>query len=1058
MTLLLRTIQSFPSGRTSEQLVKLMDKDCNTLERQSVYSDLRELSGKGLIKRTRGGYWFSSITFKNVPDNNRNPQVFGKDVLPNELLLANEADFLIKKSDCKKYDEENLIDTKITTSKLIQYFKLAIKSDPRGSLSVAPEAHGIKWQILSGTFNPFDVIEIDESHCIKLPLDNLPPSFKKSLSSRDDGENSLVLGWPISSGLDRSAPMIRPIGLFSGRYLKTEDYLFIQYDVNNIIVNPSCLNKNIGDINWHTRQLEKVFSAGGRRPLEFQEFWSKLKEVFAEHRNPHLSGRQLTQSIDLRESKIHDSFGIFLTDDTSFNSSAIKDFTKLQELSSDNLNSSALGHFFGKMGKPSAQKPAINLGLVNAEQIEAITSSCQSGISIITGPPGTGKSQAVLSIVASELLNGGSILFASKNHQALDAIQKRLLELSPSTDFLVRTLCQSSKVKNSFESVLHNLLPLQTNLSPEENLELKSRLASLSKLRQNSLYNIKNKDQIECEIADLLSRIDLREKETLIDNAIKIKANKVKKIPTKSWIKQLIRKLFNRGIPVKSLCQASKENGASTVLLTERLEEARGEKAKMQQLENPIKLTEEIIDLAWQVLPGFLANRCHVANEELHQAVEKNDLKKLSTDQKILSYDVAKLILKAKPVWLTSLQGVGEIIPLHQGLFDLVVFDEATECDIATAIPLMYRAKRVVIIGDAHQSFYVPQLSRAQDRDLMQVLELPVKQMSRYSQSQTSLFDSGTRVHSVAKSFFKNQHRSAPQIVNYVSENFYNGKLKPVSDLKNLKAPKNFKPGITWTDVKPFVALETDNINRSEALAIVRHLKVLLVEEKYEGEVGFVSPFQAQVKEFKKLVEKEIHRDFLAKAKLKAGTINSLQCGERDLILFSPTVTSASPTSAVEFVQRDFLRLSVPISKAKAVVHIFGDLDFAKSNKIRPLARLANFATRPLKRKIGENVFDSEWERRVFHALRDKGLDPIPQYEVAGRRLDFALFGRGDVKVDLEVDGRKWHTDINGNRKIGDLWRDHQLRSMGWRVLRFWVDELDKDMEQCIERIEQELS
>ena len=101
MTLLLRTIQSFPSGRTAEQLVKLMDKDCNSLERQSVYSDLRELSGKGLIKRTRGGHWFSSITFKNVPDNNRNPKYFGKDVLPNELLLANEAEFLIKKSDCK---------------------------------------------------------------------------------------------------------------------------------------------------------------------------------------------------------------------------------------------------------------------------------------------------------------------------------------------------------------------------------------------------------------------------------------------------------------------------------------------------------------------------------------------------------------------------------------------------------------------------------------------------------------------------------------------------------------------------------------------------------------------------------------------------------------------------------------------------------------------------------------------------------------------------------------------------------------------------------------------
>ena len=62
------------------------------------------------------------------------------------------------------------------------------------------------------------------------------------------------------------------------------------------------------------------------------------------------------------------------------------------------------------------------------------------------------------------------------------------------------------------------------------------------------------------------------------------------------------------------------------------------------------------------------------------------------------------------------------------------------------------------------------------------------------------------------------------------------------------------------------------------------------------------------------------------------------------------------------------------------------------------------------------------------------------------------------LKIDLEVDGRRWHTDIDGNRKVSDIWRDHQLKSMGWKVIRFWVDELDKDMERCIGLIEQELT
>ena len=91
--------------------------------------------------------------------------------------------------------------------------------------------------------------------------------------------------------------------------------------------------------------------------------------------------------------------------------------------------------------------------------------------------------------------------------------------------------------------------------------------------------------------------------------------------------------------------------------------------------------------------------------------------------------------------------------------------------------------------------------------------------------------------------------------------------------------------------------------------------------------------------------------------------------------------------------------------------------------------------------------------------MKDKGLDPIPQYEIAGRRLDFALFGlKKEIKINIEVDGRRWHTDIDGRRKTADLWRDHQMKSMGWRVQRFWVDELNKDMEKCIGIIKQKLT
>ncbi len=115
--------------------------------------------------------------------------------------------------------------------------------------------------------------------------------------------------------------------------------------------------------------------------------------------------------------------------------------------------------------------------------------------------------------------------------------------------------------------------------------------------------------------------------------------------------------------------------------------------------------------------------------------------------------------------------------------------------------------------------------------------------------------------------------------------------------------------------------------------------------------------------------------------------------------------------------------------------------------------RLEEAAGRPRRRREG---FDSDWERRVDAALRRRGLNPFPQYPVGSRSLDFALDPEG-VKLDLEIDGVRWHTDQDGNRKIADTLRDRELIARGWRIRRFWVHELAADLEKCIDLVERDL-
>ena len=92
----------------------------------------------------------------------------------------------------------------------------------------------------------------------------------------------------------------------------------------------------------------------------------------------------------------------------------------------------------------------------------------------------------------------------------------------------------------------------------------------------------------------------------------------------------------------------------------------------------------------------------------------------------------------------------------------------------------------------------------------------------------------------------------------------------------------------------------------------------------------------------------------------------------------------------------------------------------------------------------------------MHEALKRRGLGAEHQFPIGSRHLDFALFA-GDVKLDLEVDGERWHTGAGGGRKTADRMRDRELIGKSWKVRRFWVWELQQDMEGCLDTIERDL-
>lgn len=244
-------------------------------------------------------------------------------------------------------------------------------------------------------------------------------------------------------------------------------------------------------------------------------------------------------------------------------------------------------------------------------------------------------------------------------------------------------------------------------------------------------------------------------------------------------------------------------------------------------------------------------------------------------------------------------------------------------------------------------------------------------------------------------------------------------------------------------------------VNKAEAERISLLLKKFAQDESFNGSVGVISPFNAQVAEIQKAVTSHLTQADRDRLSLRISTVDKFQGGEADLILLSLVVAANSPQSTQAFLKKERRRLNVAVSRARALCIVLGDLSNAKTCRIRHIEFLADRASKPWSPPRPQQ-FDSSWERRLFTAMQARGLEPHPQHPLGTRYLDFALFA-GETKLDVEVDGVRWHTDVTGNRKTADRLRDKEVIGRGWKVLRFWVHQLAEDMEACLDNIEREL-
>ena len=161
---------------------------------------------------------------------------------------------------------------------------------------------------------------------------------------------------------------------------------------------------------------------------------------------------------------------------------------------------------------------------------------------------------------------------------------------------------------------------------------------------------------------------------------------------------------------------------------------------------------------------------------------------------------------------------------------------------------------------------------------------------------------------------------------------------------------------------------------------------------------------------------------------------------------------------------------NVAITRARSQLIVVGDLSECSSCDVDYLAKFAQYTQnlirqndeidQSIKLEYGSSRYPqvdnpeqvSDWEKVFYTELYIAGVKTVPQYRVEKYALDLAIID-GERKLNIEVDGEKYHRNWNGELCHRDQIRNQRMYELGWQVYRFWVYEIRDDLQSCIDKI-----
>ena len=687
---------------------------------------------------------------------------------------------------------------------------------------------------------------------------------------------------------------------------------------------------------------------------------------------------------------------------------------------------------------------------IDESQRNAIATALGQKLTVVTGPPGTGKTQLIVNLIANGLVRGMSMLVASKNNRAVDNVKERL-DVIDKRGYTIRYGNREILGKNTIPE-----LEKFRDLAESKGVELSSEYAAILKDYRKACHDVEvcnaklaKMESLGKALSDARARCQLTE-------------NQLREAETTFSREKL--KFAEKWAQFRGLKLADKDNfdHCRRDLLRLRNKISAKYSGILSFLHNcfskhkdanhfiefveglPSQIREAVIPETWTgvvedyhagtdivnqcdvllanfkkadeyfhgllKIEGNYGRECSLLRKEAHdltlrsktieieltslraeetavrkllassqslikacgcnivEAVVSERLSKAGAKVAIAQYkqhlpnvpwkkeEISRFIqhtadmLQVLQVNATTSLSVKTAFPLQNQLFDMLIVDEASQCDLASALPMILRAKRVVIIGDPLQLKHISGVRTFEEEEIAKHLGITLASAGPYGRQ--SLWDHAAEVLSFASSGnaisnLVNHYRCHPDIIGFSNQAFYIPRAGiNLSVLTGQSHPELKKQGIILHPVIGIQKMEDENSNEAEALECIK-IAVDLHGKYPEMTIGIVTPFRHQANLINTLMPQNLKDNIIA------DTVNRYQGDERDIMIYSLMVTDNSPKRKLNWIdnKNEPNLINVAITRARNLLYIVGNIEYVKRNSPmgHPLGDLIRYASQKQK-------------------------------------------------------------------------------------------------------------